>query len=131
MASRWHWQEHLSLKQDAGLGNQEIVKVAVDWALAAVIEAGTAGGRRGLVSSHYSSDYFRKSSPRPWTPSASAFPPSAGSRTWPGKEYRIGLDLRHPGGAVSSENSREGQKLLCFIPESGRFSIAYMMLTVV
>jgi 3-oxoacyl-[acyl-carrier-protein] synthase III len=30
-----------------------------------------------------------------------------------------------------SENLREGQKLLCFIPESGRFSIAYMMLTVV
>ena len=26
---------------------------------------------------------------------------------------------------------RTGQKVLCFIPESGRFSMAYMMLTVV
>jgi 3-oxoacyl-[acyl-carrier-protein] synthase-3 len=26
---------------------------------------------------------------------------------------------------------RTGQKMLCFIPESGRFSMAYMMLTVV
>jgi 3-oxoacyl-[acyl-carrier-protein] synthase III len=26
---------------------------------------------------------------------------------------------------------REGQTVLCFIPESGRFSMAYMMLTVV
>jgi 3-oxoacyl-[acyl-carrier-protein] synthase-3 len=26
---------------------------------------------------------------------------------------------------------KEGQKLLCFIPESGRFSIAYMLLSVV
>ena len=26
---------------------------------------------------------------------------------------------------------KEGQKLLCFIPESGRFSMAYMLLTVV
>ena len=26
---------------------------------------------------------------------------------------------------------KEGQKLLCFIPESGRFSVAYMLLTVV
>jgi 3-oxoacyl-[acyl-carrier-protein] synthase-3 len=30
-----------------------------------------------------------------------------------------------------SERLKEGQKLLCFIPESGRFSIAYLMLTVV
>jgi 3-oxoacyl-[acyl-carrier-protein] synthase-3 len=26
---------------------------------------------------------------------------------------------------------KEGQKILCFIPESGRFSIAYMLLSVV
>jgi 3-oxoacyl-[acyl-carrier-protein] synthase-3 len=26
---------------------------------------------------------------------------------------------------------KSGQKLLCFIPESGRFSVAYVLLTVV
>jgi 3-oxoacyl-[acyl-carrier-protein] synthase-3 len=26
---------------------------------------------------------------------------------------------------------KKGEKLLCFIPESGRFSVAYMLLTVV
>jgi 3-oxoacyl-[acyl-carrier-protein] synthase III len=26
---------------------------------------------------------------------------------------------------------KEGEKLLCYIPESGRFAIAYMLLTVV
>jgi 3-oxoacyl-[acyl-carrier-protein] synthase-3 len=30
-----------------------------------------------------------------------------------------------------SDRLREGQKLLCFIPESGRFSMAYLLLTVV
>ncbi|MCG6535351.1 MAG: hypothetical protein L7F78_11820, partial [Syntrophales bacterium LBB04] len=30
-----------------------------------------------------------------------------------------------------SDRLQKGQRLLCLIPESGRFSIAYMMLTVV
>jgi len=30
-----------------------------------------------------------------------------------------------------SDKLREGDKILCYIPESGRFSIAYMLLTVV
>ena len=30
-----------------------------------------------------------------------------------------------------SDKLKEGQQILCFIPESGRFSVAYMLLTVV
>ena len=30
-----------------------------------------------------------------------------------------------------SDKLKEGQKILCFIPESGRFSVAYVLLTVV
>jgi 3-oxoacyl-[acyl-carrier-protein] synthase-3 len=30
-----------------------------------------------------------------------------------------------------SDKLKEGQKMLCFIPESGRFSVAYILLTVV
>ncbi len=32
---------------------------------------------------------------------------------------------------MSSKRARAGDKILCFIPESGRFSVAYMLLTVV
>lgn len=30
-----------------------------------------------------------------------------------------------------SDKLKEGQKILCFIPESGRFSVAYVLLTVI
>ena len=123
----------LSLKQDAGLLNQEIVKVAVDWALAAVIK------KRGLKAAdvdwflpHYSSDYFREKLSQAM---------DAIGFTIPAERWFTNLAWKGNTGSASifvileelfhSDRLREGQKLLCFIPESGRFSIAYMMLTVV
>jgi 3-oxoacyl-[acyl-carrier-protein] synthase-3 len=80
-------RNYLSLKQDTGLLNQEIVKVAVDWALAAVIEKRGCGQRTWTGSSPTTRRTSSgKSSSRPWTASASAFPPKGGSRTWPGRE---------------------------------------------
>ena len=123
----------LSLKQDVGLLNEEIVKVAVDWALAAVIE------KRGLQAAdvdwflpHYSSDYFREKLAQAMD--AIGFSISAErwftNLAWKGNTGSASIfvileELVHSG------RLREGQKLLCFVPESGRFSIAYMMLTVV
>ena len=123
----------LSLKQDAGLLNDEIVKVAVDWALAAVIR------KRGLNTEgvdwflpHYSSDYFREK--------LSAAMDAIGFNI-PYERWFTNLAWKGNTGSASifvileelfhSDRLREGQRLLCFIPESGRFSIAYMMLTVV
>jgi 3-oxoacyl-[acyl-carrier-protein] synthase-3 len=123
---------YLALKQDAGLLNQEIIKVAVDWALAAVIE------KRGLRAAdvdwflpHYSSDYFRSKLAEAMDAIGFGIPSERWftNLAWKGNTGSASIfvileELFH------SENLREGQKLLCFIPESGRFSIAYMMLTV-
>ena len=124
---------YLSLKQDAGLLNQEIVKVAVDWALAAVIR------KRGLNAEgvdwflpHYSSDYFREKLFQAMDAIGFSIPSERWftNLAWKGNTGSASIfvileELFH------SDRLREGQRLLCFIPESGRFSIAYMMLTVV
>ena len=123
----------LALKQDAGLLNQEIVKVAVDWALAAVIR------KRGLNAEgvdwflpHYSSDYFREKLSQAMDAIGFNIPSERWftNLAWKGNTGSASIfvileELFH------SDRLREGQRLLCFIPESGRFSIAYMMLTVV
>lgn len=124
---------YLSLKQDAGLLNEQIVRVAVDWALAAVI------GKRGLKAEevdwflpHYSSDFFREKLSQAMDAIGFAVPAerwftnlTRKGNTGSASIFVILEELFH------SERLKEGQKLLCFIPESGRFSIAYMMLTVV
>jgi 3-oxoacyl-[acyl-carrier-protein] synthase-3 len=126
-------RNYLSLKQDAGLLNQEIVKVAVDWALATVIK------KRGLNAAdvdwflpHYSSDYFREKLSQAMEAIGFSIPYEKWftNLAWKGNTGSASIfvileELFH------SDRLREGQKLLCFIPESGRFSIAYMMLTVV
>ena len=123
----------LSLKQDAGLLNQEIVKVAVDWALAAVIR------KRGLNAEgvdwflpHYSSDFFREKLSQAMDAIGFSIPSERWftNLAWKGNTGSASIfvileELFH------SDRLREGQRLLCFIPESGRFSIAYMLLTVV
>jgi 3-oxoacyl-[acyl-carrier-protein] synthase-3 len=126
-------KNYLALKQDAALLNREIVKVAVDWALAAVIQ------KRGLKSAdvdwflpHYSSDFFRDKLYRAMESIDFMIPGEKWftNLAWKGNTgsasiYVILEELFH------SDRLRKGQKILCFIPESGRFSIAYMMLTVV
>lgn len=126
-------KNHMALKQDAGLLNEEIVRVAVDWALAAVIK------KRGIKAAevdwflpHYSSEYFREKLYEAMAAIGFTIPYEQWftNLTWKGNTGSASIfvileELFH------SDRLREGQKLLCFIPESGRFSIAYMMLTVV
>jgi 3-oxoacyl-[acyl-carrier-protein] synthase III len=126
-------KNHFALKQDVSILNQEMIKVSVDKALARAIK------KRNLKADdfdwflpHYSSEYFRD------------------------KVYdaMVGIDFRIPyekwfsnliykgnTGAASiyvmleeifhSGKLKEGEKILCFIPESGRFSVGYMQLSVV
>lgn len=126
-------QDYFPVKQDAGLLNEEIVTTAVDRTLTRVIEK-----RRLKVSDidwylpHYSSEYFREKLYDRMAAIGFAVPyekwftnlPTRGN-TGSASIYVILEELFHSG------KLRTGQKLLCFIPESGRFSMAYMMLTAV
>lgn len=123
---------HLLLKQDVRLLDREIVKTAVDRALTRVV------ARRGLDVStvnwflpHYSSDYFRKPlaermrhagfniPEERWFTNLSRF-----GNTGAASIYIILDELLHSG------RLKTGERVLAFIPESGRFSVCYILLTV-
>lgn len=124
---------YFALKQDVGILNEEIVRVAIDRALARTI------GKRNLKADevdwflpHYSSDYFREKVFKAMEAIGFAIPYEKWftnlaykGNTGSASIYVILEELFHSG------KLREGQKLLCFIPESGRFSMAYVLLTVV
>ena len=123
----------LALKQDTGILNEEIVKVSIDMALARAIE------RRKIKANeiawflpHYSSEYFRDKIHDAMV--------GIGFHI-PYERWFTNLTYKGNTGAASiyvmmeelfhSDKLKEGDKILCYIPESGRFSIAYMLLTVV
>jgi 3-oxoacyl-[acyl-carrier-protein] synthase-3 len=126
-------KNYFALKQDMTILNEEIIKVAVNMALARAIE------KRSLKADevdwflpHYSSHFFREK----------VFQAMEGiGFTIPYEKWFTNLAYKGNTGSASiyvmleelfhSGNLKEGQKLLCFIPESGRFSMAYMLLTVV
>ena len=121
------------IKQDVKLLNREVMKVAVERTLPHVMR------KRGLSASdvdwflpHYSSEYFKmkfyenmKSQnfdiPLDRWFSNLAYKGNTGAASI----YIIMEELFHSG------RIKEGQKILCFVPESGRFSMCYMMLTAV
>jgi 3-oxoacyl-[acyl-carrier-protein] synthase-3 len=124
---------YFALKQDMTILNEEIVKIAVDMALVRTL------ARRSLRPEsvdwflpHYSSHFFRDK----------LFQAMEGiGFTIPYEKWFTNLAYKGNTGAASiyvmleelfhSGMLKEGQRLLCFIPESGRFSIAYMLLSVV
>jgi 3-oxoacyl-[acyl-carrier-protein] synthase-3 len=126
-------QDYFPVKQDARLLNAEIVQVAVDRTLAEVIR------KRKLKADavdwflpHYSSEYFRDKLYDRMTAIGFQIPYEkwftnlvTKGNTGSASIFVIMEELFHSG------KLRTGQKMLCFIPESGRFSMAYMMLTVV
>jgi 3-oxoacyl-[acyl-carrier-protein] synthase III len=124
---------YFALKQDTEILNKEIVRVTVDLGLSRAIE------RRKIKADeidwylpHYSSDFFRDRIYKAmegigfqipyekWFTNL-AYKGNTGSASI----YVIMEELFH------SDKLKEGQKILCFIPESGRFSVAYILLTVV
>ena len=81
---------------------------------------------------HYSSDFFRSALAARMAAIGFAIPPerwftnlSNKGNTGSASIYIILEELFHSG------KLQKGEKLLCFIPESGRFSMCYMLLTVV
>jgi len=124
---------YFALKQDTAILNQEVVKVSVDRALARAI------ARRKIKAEeidwflpHYSSELFRDKIHDAMVGIGFHIPYEKWftNLTYKGNTgsasiYVMMEELFH------SDKLREGDKILCYIPESGRFSIAYMLLTVV
>ncbi len=121
------------IKQDAKLLNREIISTMVDRTLPDIIK------RREITSEeitwflpHYSSEYFRRELydhllaigfPIPFDKWFSNL--TTKGNTGAASIYIILEELFHSG------RLKKGDRLLCFIPESGRFSIGYVLLTVV
>lgn len=126
-------QDYFPIKQDTGQLNAEIVQTAVDRTLTRVI------AKRNLQMEaidwflpHYSSEFFRDKLYDRMSAIGFAIPYekwftnlATKGNTGSASIFVIMEELFHSG------KLRAGQKLLCFIPESGRFTMAYMMLSVV
>ena len=121
------------IKQDTKLLEKEIIRTAIDLALATTVK------KRGLTPNeidwylpHYSSNYFREKFYKAMQrihfeiPYDKWFTNLAQKGNTGSASIYIILEELFKSGKLA-----KGQKLLCFIPESGRFSHVYMMLTVV
>ena len=124
---------YFALKQDTAILNEKIIEVTVDRALArAVARRKIKAEEIDWFLPHYSSELFRDRIHdamvgigfhipyEKWFTNL-AYKGNTGSASI----YVMMEELFH------SDKLKEGDKLLCYIPESGRFSIAYMLLTVI
>jgi len=122
-----------TLKQDVKLLNEQVIEHTL------VKPAGRVMARRGLSSGdvdwflpHYSSEYFR-------TPVAAGL--ARAGLPIPQERWFTNLErVGNVGSAsiyimldelIQSGRLRDGQRLLCWVPESGRFSSGFIYLTVV
>lgn len=120
------------VKQDVKLLNAEIIKTAVDRTLPRLIEKHDLDTEQiDWFLPHYSSDYFRQRLHDRMAEIGFAIPferwftnLSRKGNTGSASIYIILEELFHSG------RLKKGEKILCFVPESGRFSMCYMMLTV-
>ncbi len=124
---------YFALKQDTGILNEEIVKVSVNRALARAIERKNIQAQEfDWFLPHYSSEFFRDK----------MYDAMVGIGFHiPYEKWFTNLTYKGNTGSASiyvmleeifhSDKLKEGDKLLCYVPESGRFSVAYMQLTVI
>ena len=129
----WLDDSLLAIKQDVKLLNEKIVEYTVTKPLKKLRSAGKLDvGNIDWFLPHYSSDFFRE---RVAVGMAEAGCPI------PSEKWFTNLSSKGNTGSASiyiimeelfnSGRLQKGEKLLCFIPESGRFSTAFMHLTVV
>ena len=137
------WREHANItdaianstfliKQDVKLLNEEIVTVAVERALTRVVAKHDLKAETiDWFLPHYSSDYFRNDLHDRMEKIGFSIPTerwftnlTSKGNTGSASIYIMLEELFHSG------QLKKGEKLLCFIPESGRFSMCYMLLTV-
>lgn len=122
-----------TIKQDARLLNREVTRALVGRSLPSIISKhGLKGEEIGWFLPHYSSEYFRN---------ALAGQLQEINFAIPQERWFTNLATRGNTGSASfyimlaelfsSGRLKEGERILGFIPESGRFSVAYVLLTVV
>ncbi|MBA4389750.1 MAG: hypothetical protein C0399_02280 [Syntrophus sp. (in: bacteria)] len=121
------------IQQDVKLLNNDIMYVSVDKTLPFVIKKhGLSAAQVDWLLPHYSSGYFRQR----YYDQLKGF-----GFEIPFEKWFTNLSYKGNTGAASmyiileelfhSGKLKKGQKILCYIPESARFSICYVMLTVV
>lgn len=132
-AEDWLRQSVFATRQDVRLLNAEVVRQTLAWPLQQIMR------RRGLRAAdidwflpHMSSEYFRQPMATCMEEQGFAIAPERWftnlhtcGNTGSASIYIMIDELLH------SDRLRAGQRLLCFIPESGRFTGAFMHLTVV
>ena len=128
----WLDRSVMSLKQDVKLLNEQVIHYTVEKPLRELIASkGIAATDYDWFLPHYSSEYFRDKVYAGMT--ASGFDLTQDrwftnlttrGNTGSASIYIILEELLHSG------RLKGGQRLLCYIPESGRFTTAFMQLTV-
>ena len=126
-------QSYFAVKQDARLLNDNVLPITVQRALPQI--AGRHGLRPADVTwflPHYSSEYFRQRLHDAMTACNFAIPQERWFTNLTSKGnigsaamYLIMEELMYSG------KLKKGDTLLCYVPESARFSVYYMHLTVV
>jgi 3-oxoacyl-[acyl-carrier-protein] synthase-3 len=130
---QWLEQSIFSIKQDIKLLNEKIVEYTVTRPLSKLVEQGKVDGKKiDWYLPHYSSDFFRDKVYKGMQTAGCDIPEekwftnlSSKGNTGSASIFIILEEL------FNSKLLKQGQTLLCFIPESGRFSTAFMQLTVV
>lgn len=125
--------ESFLVKQDVKLLNREIITTIVERTLPRVVEKqGISPEQVDWFLPHYSSDYFRQPLHDRMAECGFGIPfqrwftnLATKGNTGSASIYIILEELFHSG------RLKRGEKILCMIPESGRFSVAYMLLTAV
>jgi len=122
-----------SIKQDAKILNEQILPVTVGRGLDTTIRKHNLNPEDiDWFLPHYSSDFFRTKLDAEMEKTGFKIP----EEKWFTNLYTVGnvgsasmyLILE---GMVNSGKLKKGDRLLCYIPESARFSVSYMHLTVV
>jgi 3-oxoacyl-[acyl-carrier-protein] synthase III len=131
--SEWLSQSLFSVKQDVKLLNEHIINYTVTKPLAELVESGlVVADNVDYFIPHYSSGYFRDKVYAGMQQANCDIPQerwftnlASKGNTGSASIYIMLADLFHSG------DLKVGDKLLCYVPESGRFSTAFMHFTVV
>ena len=122
-----------AIQQDVKLLNREIVRTAVERALVPIAKNRQLSPEQiDWFLPHYSSDFFRKQLYEKLKSSGFEIPYNKWFTNLPEKgntgaaSIFIIIDEMFTSGKI-----KRGDRLLCFIPESGRFTMCYMLLTAV
>lgn len=121
------------VKQDVKLLNREIITTIVNKALSRLVaQKGLTAEEIDWYLPHYSSEFFRQLLHERMGEIGFSIPQErwftnlhSKGNTGSASIYIMLEELFHSG------RLRQGETILCMIPESGRFSVAYMLLTVI